>query len=269
MNSTSPESKPLFSVVIPTFNPGNKLARTLDSLRAQNADDLQIFVQDGHSTDETRAFLELQSDVEWTSERDEGVFDAMNRGRKRARGDFIAFFGAGDELAKGALDVLRPLALEHRERAALLYGDAWLCEEEFRYGGPFSRLKLRSWTPCHQAVWSSRHVFDLVGGFETRYAIAADYAWNLKCWGDRRIEKIHVPHVLCRFEGRGLSKQGRDNRFERDKMRLVRHRLGSDAWMLRRLELAMPRGLKAARVRVLQALARRKSHDCTRSRTPL
>ena len=257
MNSTLPESSPLFSVVVPTFNPGDKLAQTLESLRAQGADDLQLIVQDGGSTDETRAFLGLQPDIDWASEPDEGVFDAMNRGRKRARGDFLAFFGAGDELEAGALELLRPIALENREKAALLYGDAWLCEENFRYGGAFSRLKLRSWTPCHQAIWSSRRVFDLVGGFEPRYPISADYAWNMNCWGDARIEKIHVPHLLCRYEGRGLSKQQRDYRFERDKMRLIRHRLGYHAWMLRRLELAMPRGLKAARVRLLQALARR------------
>ena len=257
MNPFPPAPRPLFSVVIPTFNPGEKLAQTLDSLRAQNASDLQIIVRDGNSTDDTRAFLELQSDIEWTSERDKGVFDAMNRGLKQARGDFLAFFGAGDELEAGALDALRPLALEKKEKAALLYGDAWLCEEEFRYGGPFSRLKLRSWTPCHQAIWSSRRVFELLGGFEMRYSIASDYAFNLKCWGDRRIEKVYVPHLLCRYEGRGLSKQRRDDRFERDKMRLIRHRLGWDAWMLRRLELSMPPGLKAARVRLLQALARR------------
>lgn len=251
------QSVPLFSVVIPTFQAGEKLAVTFESLQAQGADDLEIVVQDGGSTDGTREFLAGPSDVEWESERDSGVFDGMNRGLKRARGEFVAFFGAGDEMEAGALAALRALALQKRGDAALLYGDAWLCEEGFRYGGAFSRLKLRSWTPCHQAIFYSRRVFELVGDYELRYPVASDYAFNLRCWGDGRIEKIYVPELLCRYEGRGLSKQQRDLKFERDKMGLIRRRLGYDAWLLRRLELAMPRGLKSARVRLLQALARR------------
>lgn len=247
---------PLFSVVVPTFNAGAKLQRTLDSFRAQNADDLETWVQDGASSDGTRELLASRGDIGWSSEPDNGVFDAMNRGIARTSGQWLAFFGAGDLLRAGALDALRALALEHKNELALLYGDAWLCEEGFRYGGPFSRLKLRSWTPSHQAIFVNRRVFEKWGGFEEHYPIAADYAFNLRCWGDPKIEKIYVPCTLCDYEGRGLSKTVRDVAFERDKMRLIRQRLGFDAFLLRRLELMMPRSVKAWRVRLLQKRAR-------------
>lgn len=248
---------PLFSFVIPTFNPGSKLEQTLDSIRAQHADDVEIIVQDGGSTDGTHSFLSEQNDIHWRSEADSGIFDAMNRGLKRATGDWLAFFGAGDVLRPGALETVRPVALQNRENLALIYGDAWLCEEQFRYGGAFSRLKLRSWVPSHQAIFYNRRVFKKWGGYELRYPIAADYAFNLRCWGDRDMKKIYVPMLLCDYEGRGLSKTVRDEAFERDKMCLIRQRLGWDAWMLRRLELAMPRSLKKWRVALLQNWAKR------------
>ncbi len=247
---------PLFSIIIPTFNASDKLRLTLDSIRAQNFADVEIVVQDGASTDETLPFLQTQSDLRWQSAPDNGIYDAMNRGIENSRGDWLAFFGAGDILRSGALSALQVLAAEKRGKLALIYGDAWLCEEEFRYGGAFSRRKLRSWVPSHQAIFYNRRVFQKLGGYEIGYPVSADYAFQLKCWGDAEIEKIYLPEILCDYEGRGLSKTVRDEAFERDKMRLIRQRLGWDAWLLRRLELLMPRALKDARVKLLQKRAR-------------
>lgn len=251
---------PLFSVVIPTFEAGEKLVATLDSIRGQQSDSLEILVADGGSSDGTPQFLQKQTGIKWKSEKDRGVFDAMNWGIEHARGDWLLFMGAGDTLRSKALREVESLALQHREKLAVLYGDVWLCEEGYRYGGPFSRRKLRSWVPNHQGVFYNRRVFEILGGYELEYPIAADYAFNLKCWGDSRVEKIYCPILISDYEGRGLSKRVVDEGFERDKMRLIRQRLGFDAYALRRLELLTPPVLKSARVALLNRLAARRSH---------
>jgi glycosyltransferase involved in cell wall biosynthesis len=250
---------PLLSIIIPTFNPGAKLGASIESVRAlSGVDEIEILVQDGASTDETCQWLAAQSDVSWQSAPDEGVFDAMNRGVQRASGDWLLFLGAGDLLrAEAFVDERLCATLErHRAKLALVYGDAWLCEEGFRYGGAFSRRKLRSWVPSHQTIFYNRRVFEILGNYETKYPIAADYALNLKCWGDSRVEKIYLPLVVCDYEGRGLSKQVVDETFERDKMRLIRQRLGFDAYLMRRLEILAPHCLKRWRVALLERLAR-------------
>lgn len=254
-----PPSPPLFSLIIPTFNPGAKLQATLDSMGAQNCDNLEILVADGGSSDGTPQFLREQTEIKWKSERDKGVFDAMNWGIEQAQGDWLLFMGAGDLLRPGVLQSIEALALENREKLAVLYGDVWLCEENYRYGGPFSRRKLRSWVPNHQGIFYNRRVFEALGGYELEYPIAADYAFNFKCWGDGRVEKIYCPLLISDYEGRGLSKRVVDERFERDKMRLIRQRLGFDAYALRRLETLAPPFLKAARVAVLNKLAAKRS----------
>ncbi len=248
----------LLSIVIPTFNPGEKLADSIQSVHAAGDAEVQIIVQDGGSTDGTPEWLAGQNGLDWKSEKDNGVFDAMNKGFARATGDWVLFLGAGDLLRA---DIFKDgeLILVLKEKAktlSLVYGDAWLCEEGFRYGGLFSRRKLRSWVPSHQAIFYNRRVFDKLGGYELKYRIASDYAFNLSCWGDSSIKKIYVSQLVCDYEGRGLSKQIRDENFEADKMRLIRERLGADAYLLRKVELMMPSKLKELRVKILQSRAR-------------
>lgn len=250
---------PLFSFVIPTFNAGEKLQTTLDSIRAQNFADLEILVADGNSNDGTAAFLAAQHNIRWKSEIDDGIFDAMNWGIEQSRGHWLLFLGAGDILRGGVLGRIETLARENCEKNALIYGDVWLCEENFRYGGPFSRRKLRNWVPNHQSIFYNRRVFELLGGYEAEYPFAADYAFNLKCWGEARVEKIYQPLLISDYEGRGLSTWIGDEAFAHDKMRLIRQRLGLDAYLLRRIEILAPLILKRARVAVLQKLASRKA----------
>lgn len=249
----------LFSIVIPTFNAGDKIAATLDSIRAQNFENLEIVVADGNSSDSTLAFLAAQPDIRWESAPDRGIYDAMNKGIAESSGSWLLFMGAGDVLRPGVLRQIETTARQQREKTALIYGDVWLCEENFRYGGAFSRRKLRNWVPSHQSIFYNRRVFERLGTYELGYSIAADYAFNLSCWGSAAVEKIYRPVLISDYEGRGLSKQVRDEAFERDKMRLIRERLGWDAYLLRRLETLTPQCLKTARVALLQKLASQKA----------
>lgn len=251
--------EPLFSIIIPTFNARDDLQRSLDSVFVQDDADYEIWVIDGASTDGTRELLESYGDcVRWLSESDSGVYDAMNKGIERASGDWLYFLGAGDLLR---LDVLCEIAPHARELAdesggvaALIYGDVWLCEEQQRFGGSFPPARLRSWNPSHQAIFTSRAVFEKLGGYETRYLTAADYAFNLACWGEEAIVKKYVPLVIADYKGGGLSVTRPDVAFERDKLGLIRRHLGARAYWLRRLESAMPTPLKQLRLAVLRRL---------------
>ena len=256
-----PLVNPLFSIVIPTFNAGEHLRTSLDSVVAQSGTDFEIVVVDGASTDGTRELLASHgARVRWRSEADNGVYDAMNKGIARARGEWLYFLGAGDVLRP---DILREIAPHARalldlpgDVAALIYGDVWLCDENRRFGGPFPAARLRSWNPSHQAIFYHRAIFQKVGGYDLRYSTAADYAFNLACWGDDAIVKRYVPLIIADYQGGGLSVTRPDAAFERDKLRLIARHLGARNGWLRRLESAMPAFLKRWRLALLRRLRR-------------
>ncbi len=226
-------SPPLFTFVIPTFNPGDKLALTIDSILAQSEGDVQIWVQDGGSTDQTLAYLRNRTDIEWQSAPDAGLYDAMNRGIQNSNGTWIVCYGAGDTLSEGALEQLRPVATEFRNTTAVIYGDTFFHTQNKRRGHIYTRLQLRKDMPCHQATFYHRRVFDLVGLYDVRYKISADYAFAIVCWGEPRIKKIYRPILIARYEGGGISDHAVDMTFlKEDYLPHVEKHLGKIAlWM--------------------------------------
>jgi glycosyltransferase involved in cell wall biosynthesis len=252
----------VFSIIVPVYNAGEKLRDTLSSVVAQQFSDAEtryeVLVMDGGSTDDTlaiaREFEARNPGVRVYSEPDEGIYDAMNTAIRLARGQYLHFLGAGDILRQGVLEAL----ISHIPAGdmVLIYGDVFLCDEQRIFGGPFSTAKLRNWNPPHQGIFYHRTVFERLGTYELKYPLSADYAFNMTCWGDNRVRKCYVPLVIADYEGGGASVQRRDSKFERDKMRLIRARLGRRAYWLRRLEVLMPTPLKQARLRLLRHLHR-------------
>src|SRR5262245_27825300 len=104
---------PKLSIIVPTFNSVNRIERCLDSIACQSFNDFEVVIQDGASSDGTveqvRKFTESHSslDIRAVSERDTGPYDAMNRGMRRARGEWIYFLGSDDELRdSGVLEAM-------------------------------------------------------------------------------------------------------------------------------------------------------------------
>lgn len=221
---------PFFSIVIPTLNSGPKLERTLRSVLDQPEDLRELIVMDGASTDGTLALLAaLQHEyrgLSWRSDPDSGVYDAMNKGIKLAAGAYAHFLGAGDALRPDALKNIRQVAPEGR--LALVYGDVRIVSSDRLHGGggPYAAERLAYDAPCHQAIFYARPVFDLVGDYDTKYVVSADWALNMRCFGDSRIQKIYHSAVVADFEGGGLSANGPDKQFVSDRPRLVGECLG-------------------------------------------
>lgn len=235
-------SQPQFSIIIPTFNARAKLEATLDSIRAQSFDDLEVLVMDGASNDGTREFLATQSDVSWHSEPDRGVYDAMNKGIARAKGRYLYFIGAGDTLLPGALKRTQLHLPSHD--LGFVYGNVRFPDGQV-FMGPTSPLRLRKINLCHQAIFYGREVFERVGLYDLRYPILSDYAFNLRCFGERAIAKIYSGVTVANYEGGGLSTR-RDEAFVRDRLPLI-YGLGQPAAALSSLEARIPPGLKAWR----------------------
>jgi glycosyltransferase involved in cell wall biosynthesis len=199
----------LFSVITPVFNSGPKIEKTINSVLSQDEDLFEFVVVDGGSTDDTLEVVEKYAGrIKLLSEKDEGVYDAMNHGVDAAGGKFLYFLGAGDSLKPGALSTVAARLPPHEH--ALVYGNVYMIDEGRIYDGEFDRAKLRRRNICQQAIFYGREIFGVTGGFETRFSVLADHAFNLKCFFNHRIEKKYIAYVIANYEGGGISRTERD-----------------------------------------------------------
>lgn len=224
---------PQFTVIIPTFNPGDKLRLSLESVRVQGFEALEIWVMDGASTDGTAQWLAENAaafGVRWQSEPDAGVYDAMNKGVARATGEFLYFLGAGDLMRPGALQTIAAKMPPRGEKLRFIYGDMRLPEGEI-FDGPYTVSKIRTQNIGHQAIFYERGIFDLLGGYDLTYPVFADHVFNQRCFGAPQIEPHYVPCVVADYESGGLSCFG-DKAYLRDRLKNVRRYLGPRQYLL-------------------------------------
>lgn len=199
----------LFSIITPTYNCGPKIERTIDSVLTQAADLFDFHIIDGASTDETLSVIKKYGDqIKLVSERDKGVYDAMNKGIDLAYGKYLYFLGAGDSLRP---DVLRKIEkMMPDEPLAFVYGSVYWADQAMIYNGEFDKARLKTHNVCHQAIFYERTIFEVMGKFELRFKVLADYVFNIKCFGDDRIQKRYIDYVIANFEGGGLSAKQKD-----------------------------------------------------------
>lgn len=217
---------PTFSIVLVCYNAAPKLRATLDSIVAQAGAAFECVVVDGGSQDGSVAILQQYADafsgiIQFTSEGDGGVYDAMNKGIALAKGRYLYFLGAGDEMRPLVLAEIAQKVPSHTR--AMVYGD--VIRQRRRYGGSFNRYTLCLRNISHQAIFYGRDVFALIGHYETQYPVCADWIMNIRCFGDDRIYKLYVKMLVANFEEGGLSSHY-DEGFEEQRVAVIRKHLG-------------------------------------------
>lgn len=176
---------PLITVVTVTYNAARVLAPTMQSVAAQTFRDFEHLVVDGASSDGTLALARCNPDTRIVSERDRGLYDAMNKGLVLARGRYVLFLNAGD--AFHAPDTLSLYARAAASGADIIYSDTVIVDAARRVLGPRhlsvpGRLTFRSFADgmlvCHQAFMVRRTI---APEFDLRYRFSADYDWTVRC----------------------------------------------------------------------------------------
>ena len=180
--------KPLFSIITVTYNAAEVIGRTLDSIKLQRCGDYEYVVIDGASTDGTLSQVEASgiSNMRIVSERDNGLYDAMNKGLHEARGEYVIFLNAGDAFA--ASDALDRLAAKAAEGDYdILYGQTQLVDEAGHVLGgrhlaappvlTAASFK-QGMVVCHQAFVVRRMI---ASQYDLNYRFSSDYEWCIRC----------------------------------------------------------------------------------------
>lgn len=173
------------------MNSAAHLAEALRSLAAQTLRDFEVVISDGASADATlavaRSFASALPALHIDSRPDAGVYDAINRAVRRARGSWFLILGSDDRLhSPDTLATVAPMLLAERT-AQMVYGDVRMMAANQcgvppggRYAGPMSLQRLFGGNLCQQSVFYRRSLFDALGGFDLRYRIYADWDFNLR-----------------------------------------------------------------------------------------
>lgn len=171
-----------FSIVIPTFNSAKTILSTLESLSAQKWLPLEVIVVDGGSTDNTLALISNYVGLSCVviSEKDRGIYDAINKGIRISSGDLICIIGSDDSLADGALKVVDEAW--RNDRADIVAGKALLVKSDgsssLRVDEVYGVGALVSGIPfCHNAMFVTPAAYQRVGEYSLDYKICADAHW--------------------------------------------------------------------------------------------
>jgi len=214
------------SIVIVTYNAAETLQKCLDSIYAQTYPAIEIVIIDGASTDDTKAILEANADriAFWKSEKDAGIYDAMNKALKHITGQWIYFLGADDEL----LPAFSEFATELKDAKAIYYANVW--HNGIKRSESVSDYYMAKVGIYHQAIIYPKAVFEKYQ-YEQKYPVAADYALNMKLFNDPNFHFEYRDLIIANYNHTGVSATVVDEPFEKDKSKLILQNFGLKIWL--------------------------------------
>lgn len=182
-------NQPLFSIITPTYNAGHTIKRTLDSVASQTCNLYEHLIIDGKSTDDTIDIVKEfnNPNVILLSEKDQGIYDAMNKGICIAKGKYLIFLNAGDKFH--AADTLQHYAdaIRTNDNPGIIYGQTYIVDDDGNYVGPRhleapETLTLNSFkngmVVCHQAMAVYHKIAVL---YNLKYKYSSDFEWAIIC----------------------------------------------------------------------------------------
>lgn len=187
----------------------------MDSIIKQNYQRYEILIIDCLSSDNTAHFVSAYarqySWLKFISEKDRGIYDAMNKGIRMASGEWIYFLGSDDMLFSET--VLENVSLHLRD-ADVVYGDVYSPRFNGRYAGEFDAEKIKGANICHQAIFFHKTVFEKTGLFDLAYKAHADWDHNLKWFLSKDIKKKYIEIIIANYADNGFSSLYGDRRFQ-------------------------------------------------------
>ena len=204
-------NKCLISIITINFNDLNGLRRTLESVKEQTFNDYEHIIIDGGSTDGSADVIkEFLNDEKyskhvsyWCSEKDNGIYNAMNKGIEHAKGKYIYMLNSGDLVEQYALEYASKYLYENTNK--ILYGavDGF---DGNTYKGTFSHSadELNQVMIPHQATFVPLDIHKKYGLYNEIFKIVADRELMVR-FKKAGVEFIHIPVIVCKYNFDGIS----------------------------------------------------------------
>lgn len=232
------------SIITAVYNRRSTIEHAMESVFAQDYDDIEYIVVDGMSNDGTDEVVQRHRDRIAISirEKDTGIYNALNKGIRAATGEVVGFLHADDFLANSQCISRIASALQQREVDGT-YGDLQYVDavapsrvKRLWVAGDYSVNRFRwGWMPPHPTVYLRRSLYERYGGFREDFQIAADYELLVRMMVKHQIRACYVNQVIVKMREGGKSNASLKNR-------LTANREDLSAWKVNRLP--PPTGLR-------------------------
>jgi len=216
------------SIITATYNSEKTIDKCMNSVLNQSYKNLEYIIIDGQSKDDTLEIIksksELHTNVIVISEKDKGVYDALNKGIIRATGDIIGFVHSDDFLAtENIIETIVDAFKKHNVDG--VYGDLhyvamdntdivirnWV-SQSFSH-----KLLNRGWMPAHPTVFLKKEIYNTHGLFNLKYKIAADYDFVLRIFKDNMNTWYYLSETIVKMRIGGVSNKNLSNVFQKTK----------------------------------------------------
>jgi glycosyltransferase involved in cell wall biosynthesis len=220
---------PLISIIIVVFNGVKTLEDALVSVINQTYNNFELIIIDGGSSDGTLNIIEkYKSKIHiFISEPDTGIYDAMNKGIKLAKGDWIFFLGCDDTL----YNVLDKIAPKLTNESTIYYGNSFWNKKQKIYDHKFNFYKLSLRNICHQTIFYPKKVFQLFL-YDTKYRTHADYYLNIQLFGSNEFSFIYINEIISNYNDISTSSSNNDSAFNQNKDIIIKENFPYSIYVL-------------------------------------
>jgi glycosyltransferase involved in cell wall biosynthesis len=201
------------SIITVVLNNAEYIETCIKSVLNQDYENIEYIVIDGVSTDGSIDIIKKYEDriKVWISEPDEGIYDAINKGIRMARGDIIGILHSDDLYIDEY--VISNVVQEFRNNVDSVYADLVYVERSnlkkvVRYydSSVFQISKFAyGWMPAHPTCFIKKNIYDKYGLYRTDFVIAADYELFVRYYARHRVTYSYLPKVIVKMRSGGLS----------------------------------------------------------------
>lgn len=215
--------EPLVSIITVCFNSAKTIEDTIQSVIAQTYANIEYLVLDGDSTDTTMEVVNGYKDIIAfiSSEKDKGMYDALNKGIQKATGEIIGILNA-DDFYIDEYVIEKVVERMEEDKSDALYSDLYYVE-----GNDTSKVKrhwvsgkykegdfLKGWMPPHPTFFVRKEVYEKYGSFNLDLKSAADYELMLRLIHKHNIKLSYLPEVIVKMRVGGMSNSSLKNRLK-------------------------------------------------------
>ena len=197
------------SIITPCYNSEKTIRQTIESVLNQTYKNIEYIIIDGGSTDKTVAIIKeymplFRGRLKYVSEKDNGIYDAMNKGIRMSRGKLIGIINSDDYYETIAVEKVVEYYNEKKEQ--IIYG--YMCTLDNRgkiFLNKNSHKNLKNEMIPHSTCFVSRKVYKKYGLFSKKLRIVSDYEFMLRVSKSFTVEFIQIPCILANFRLGGIS----------------------------------------------------------------
>ena len=214
------------SIITVTYNSAETLRETLRSIASQDYQNLELILVDGGSTDNTLAIAEEFKSIitKQISEKDKGLYDALNKGLTMATGDVVGILHSDDFYLNPQI-ISKYVRCFEQTQADAVYADLYYVDRsnierivrKWKSGTYHSRSFYRGWMPPHPTFFVKRTVYEDYGKFDLKFKTAADYELMLRFILKHQITLGYLAEYTVKMRMGGASNASLGNRLNANK----------------------------------------------------